>query len=241
MGVDAWRKLPRGDYFVVVLILIVIATVGFLESVGVGIVIAVVLFVVNYSRIDVVKHALSGASHPSNVDRPRRHRRLLRQEGDQTFILELQGFLFFGTANNLFQRVRQRAADRDLVPLRYVVLDFRLVSGLDSSAVLSFVKMKQLADAMGLTLVLAHLSPTIREQLEKGGFGEESERLRAFSELDRGVEWCEDRGSWGPTALPSPKSRRRSPSSSRSSSPKRPTSTPSYPFSCRRKPIPAII
>ncbi|MCP3957466.1 MAG: SLC26A/SulP transporter family protein [bacterium] len=188
---DAAFKLPRSDYFVVLLILVVIGTVGYLESVGVGIVIAVVLFVVNYSRIDVVKHSLSGASHSSKVDRPRQHRRLLEREGDQQLILELQGFLFFGTADNLFQQVRRRTADAELAPLRFAVLDFRQVSGLDSSAVLSFVKMKQLAESQELTLVLADCSPEIREQLEKGGLVD-GERLRSFPELDRAVEWCED-------------------------------------------------
>ncbi len=189
---DAWFKLPRGDYFVVLLILVVIGTVGYLESVGVGIVIAVVLFVVNYSRIDVVKHALSGGDHPSNVERPRRHRRLLQREGDRQLILELQGFLFFGTADNLFQQVRRRVADDTLASLLYAVLDFRQVSGLDSSAVLSFVKLKQLARSQGFTLILAHCSEAIRRQLERGGLEEDGETIRSFEELDRAVEWCEN-------------------------------------------------
>ncbi len=189
---DAWFKLPRGDYFVVLMILLVIGTVGYLESVGVGIVIAVVLFVVNYSRIDVVKHALSGGDHPSNVDRPRRHRRLLQAEGDRQLILELQGFLFFGTADNLFQQVRRRTADAALDALRFAVLDFRQVSGLDSSAVLSFVKLKQLAQSQDFTLVLANCSGEIRRQLEKGGLTDDGETIRSFPELDRAVEWCEN-------------------------------------------------
>ncbi len=189
---DAYFKLPRGDYCVVLLILVVIGTVGYLESVGVGIVIAVVLFVVNYSRIDVVKHALSGGDHPSNVERPRRHRRLLQRRGDRQLILELQGFLFFGTADSLFQQVRRRAADDRRDPLRFAVLDFRQVSGLDSSAVLSFVKLKQLAESQQFTLVLAHCSAEIRRQLEKGGLADDGERVRNFPELDRAVEWCED-------------------------------------------------
>ncbi len=188
---DAWSRLPRGDYFVVLMILLVIGTVGYLESVGVGIVIAVVLFVVNYSRIDVVKHALSGGDHPSNVDRPPTHRQLLQRAGDRQLILELQGFLFFGTADNLFQQVRRRTAAPELDALSFAVLDFRQVSGLDSSAVLSFVKMKQLAESQGLVLVLAHCSEEIRRQLEKGGLADD-ERIRSFPELDRAVEWCEN-------------------------------------------------
>jgi len=38
--------------------------------------------------------------------------------------------------------------------LRYMVLDFRQVSGLDASAVLSFSKMKQLAQSKNFVLVL---------------------------------------------------------------------------------------
>ncbi|MFQ5350348.1 MAG: SulP family inorganic anion transporter [Thermoanaerobaculia bacterium] len=191
---DAWFKLPRLDYFVVLVILVVIGTVGFLESVGMGIVIAVVLFAVNYSRIDVVKHSLSGADHTSNVVRPRRQRRLLQEKGDRHFILRLQGFLFFGTANNLLERLRARLDDPDSEPVRYVVLDFRLVSGLDSSAVLSFVKMRQFAEARGFELIFTHLAPEIVQQLERGGFAiAEDDLVRTFPELDRGVEWCEDR------------------------------------------------
>ncbi len=45
---DAWFKLPKTDYFIVILILVVTATVGFLEGVGVGLAIALVLFAINY-------------------------------------------------------------------------------------------------------------------------------------------------------------------------------------------------
>ena len=191
---DAWFKLPRLDYFVVLVILVVIGTVGFLESVGMGIVIAVVLFAVNYSRIDVVKHTLSGAEHTSNVFRPRRQRHLLHEMGDRHFILGLQGFLFFGTANNLLERLRTRLDDPGSEPVRYVLLDFRLVTGLDSSAVLSFVKMRQLAEARGFRLVFTHLAPDIVQQLERGGFPVTGDDLvHTFPELDRGLEWCEDR------------------------------------------------
>ena len=83
---------------------------GFLESVGLGIAIAVILFVVNYSRIDVVKHSLSGATYKSNVQRPPKHSRALRVHGHELFILQLQGFVFFGTANQLVERLKTGSA-----------------------------------------------------------------------------------------------------------------------------------
>jgi SulP family sulfate permease len=131
---DAWFRMPRTDYLIVILILLVIAVRGFLDGVGLGLVIAVVLFVIKYSSVDVVKQALSGATSSSNVDRPVEHRRRLREKGEELFILRLQGYIFFGTAHNLYRRVRERANNHTLPKLHFVLLDFARVSGLDSSA-----------------------------------------------------------------------------------------------------------
>jgi SulP family sulfate permease len=191
--VDARKKLPRSDYLVVLLILVVIATVGYLESVGLGIVIAVVLFVVKYSRVDVVRHALSGAAQLSNVARPRRHREVLHELGQRVLILRLQGFIFFGTANGLVSRVRRRLQESELDALGYLILDFRPVTGIDSSAVLSFVKLTQLAEQHDFVVVFTQTTPTILHQLEQGGILADGARARTFSELDQGLEWCENR------------------------------------------------
>lgn len=190
---DAWFKLPRADYVVVLLIVGVVAVFGFLEGVGVGLLAAIALFVANYSRIDVVKHVLTGENRRSNVERPLLYRQLLRQKGQWLYILELQGYIFFGTANRLLDQVHRRVDDPELSSPRYVVLDFRLVSGLDSSAVLSFAKMKQLAQAKDFVLVFTQLASGIRRQMEKELFEDGADTVwRIFPDLDRGLEWCEN-------------------------------------------------
>ena len=105
----ASSNFSRLEYVVIVLILTVIATLGYLQGVGVGIVAAVVLFVVNYSRVSVTKHALSGAEQQSRFTRSPNQRRVLIEQGGKTFILQLQGFIFFGTANKLLEQVRGRS------------------------------------------------------------------------------------------------------------------------------------
>jgi SulP family sulfate permease len=190
---DSWFKLPITDYLILVLILIVINTIGFLEGVGLGLVLAVILFAVDYSRINVVKHTLTGATFHSNVSRPRLHQQLLRRKGDWLYILELQGFIFFGTAQKILDMIRQRIDNRDLPPLHFLVLDFRLVNGFDSSAVFGFAKMKQLTEARGLTLIFTHLSPKMQRQMKKEILQEGEKRsLQVFADLDHGIEWCED-------------------------------------------------
>ncbi|HSJ54926.1 MAG TPA: SulP family inorganic anion transporter [Anaerolineae bacterium] len=190
---DAWPRLSRLDYGIVVLILIVTATLGILEGVGLGLAVAVFLFVLEYSRVGAVHRALSASALRSNVDRPRQHDRLLREKGDWLFVLELQGYLFFGTAHGLLQRVRDRLARPDRPAPHYVVLDFRRVSGIDVSAVLSFSRMAQLARSRNLTLVLTDLSPTLQGRLERELLQEDGPASwHVFPDLDHGLEWCED-------------------------------------------------
>ncbi len=189
----AWFKFPRLDYALILIILVSIAFWGFLNGVGIGIVIACALFIFSYSRHQVIRHAFSGTTHLSNVCRSFPEQRLLRQQGDQIHILLLQGYLFFGTATTLHEQVCQRLQDVTLPQIRFVVLDFRLVSGLDSSAVLSFIKMRQFVQQRA-RLVLTHLDSTILQQLQQGGcILPKNEVIQIFSDLDRGIEWCEDR------------------------------------------------
>jgi SulP family sulfate permease len=191
--VDAWKTLPHTDYVLVLVILVIVAGVGFLQGVGAGVVIAVILFAVNYSRVEFVKDTLTGLSYRSNMERPIEHRQLLDEQGGQIHVLRLQGFLFFGTAQNLLNRIRERIHDPKKPRLHFLVLDFHRVASLDSSAVLGFTRIYQLAEANHIHLVLTELKPLIQTRLAQGGLVEgEDEFLRIFTHLDYGMEWCEN-------------------------------------------------
>lgn len=189
--VKSRQKLPLGDYLVIVLIFIVAGAIGFLEAVGVGILASSVLFLVNYSRLGVVRHQLSGADYHSNVARSESEMKILRGSGDCILLLKLNGYVFFGTANNVVEVVQGRCSNPDR-PLRFIVLDFDAVTGVDSSAALSLTKLHQLCLQNGWTLALTGLSQTIRDRLQACGFDLANlQRARMFPELDRGLEWCE--------------------------------------------------
>ncbi len=195
---QAWFKFPRLDFLIIVIILVIIALRGFLEGLVVGLAAAVALFVVNYSRSSVIRHTLSGADFRSRVKRGPDQHAILEAQGEQLYILELQGFIFFGTANTLYEQVKKRLGDMISPPAHFVVLDFARVTGLDSTGLLSFGKLLTLTREQAITLVLTGLPDigvhpaTIRQQLTRGGFIEQPHVLRFFPDLDRGVEWCED-------------------------------------------------
>jgi SulP family sulfate permease len=103
---DAYRNLPLSDYALVVLILIIVATSGFLPGVIIGSLIACLFFVVKYSNIEVVKQELSGDRRFSVFERSFEHQQALSMNGSQLLVFVLQGYLFFGTAETLFSRIR---------------------------------------------------------------------------------------------------------------------------------------
>ncbi|HEX6269951.1 MAG TPA: SulP family inorganic anion transporter [Anaerolineales bacterium] len=190
---DAWFQLPRLDYMLVWVILIVVGGVGFLQGVSVGIAIAIVLFVVNYSRIDIIKDSLTGETYQSNTERPIEHRQLIKRLGQQIQILRLHGYVFFGTSQGLVKRINDRLKETDGQRLRYLILDFQHVTALDSSAAFSFVRLKQIADVHKFHLVLSDLDPETKTTLMRAGLNEEDAWIHFFPSMDYGMEWCESK------------------------------------------------
>jgi sulfate permease, SulP family len=185
---EGWFKLSRLDYAVMLLITATVVLVGFIQGVIVGLVAATILFVLKYSQINVIRYAVSGLNYVSRLRRSPTQERLLRQDGNQIYVLQLQGFIFFGTAHTLLKQIRQQLSDREAT-VRFLVLDFRLVNGLDSSAVLSFLKLSQLLQQRSLTLVFTNLSPSILNQFRHEGL---LFHAQVFPTLDEGMVWCEN-------------------------------------------------
>lgn len=191
---EAWFRLSRAEYGLVILVLVIIAGFGFLPGVAVGLLVAIGLFVVNYSQVNVIKRAFSGNHFRSTVMRSAPDDQLLEEHGGQVFILQLQGFIFFGTAYNLLHTIQQRLEQPDQPRPRFALLDFRLVTGLDASTVLVFSRLKQLAQSHDLTLVFAHLDAASKAQLAREVFTDQDHELwQVVSDLDHGLEWCEAR------------------------------------------------
>jgi SulP family sulfate permease len=166
----------------------VIVGKGFLPGVVVGLVLAVVLFAVSYGRIELVREVAFGETYHSNVDRPPAQRAALRQMGDRVEILRVNGFVFFGSANGLLERIRKRV---EASAPRFLVIDLRRVTGVDSSAVVSFVKVVHLATSAGSEVVFTGASDQVRRQLARGGVLP-TDVVRFETDLDRGLQWCEE-------------------------------------------------
>ena len=188
--VDVRRSLPVGEYLIVVAIVVAIATKGLLPGLVVGLILAVVLFTVNYGRTELVHEVAFGSTYHSNVHRPPGERVALEDLADRVQILRVGGFVFFGTSSGLLERIRRRV---EAGSLRFLLVDLRRVTGMDASAVLSFRKVAQLAEASGFELVFADVPDRVEGQLRRGGVIASDGIVRFEPDLDRGLQWCEDR------------------------------------------------
>ncbi|WP_433989364.1 hypothetical protein SuNHUV7_39220 (plasmid) [Pseudoseohaeicola sp. NH-UV-7] len=190
--VKSWSSLRRGDVAIIFVILFVVEFIGFLEGVATGVAAAVVLFVISYSKINVVRLAIEGSNFSSAVDRPEDQRNALTTEGKKILYLKLHGFIFFASSIRLYEEVAGALSKQEAAP-EFVILDFQQVSGLDTSAVHGLVKIKKKALEVGTQLALAHVSEEIDRRLHEEKFLDGDAVIEPiFKDADSALEWCED-------------------------------------------------
>jgi sulfate permease, SulP family len=187
---QAWFKFSRIDFAVVVIILITLAVRGVLAGVIAGLLLAVVTFVLSYSRVSVIKFAFTGREYHSRVARAPHELDVLQAYGDELYMMRLEGFIFFGTANGIFEELRQRVKSTSEV--RYCVFDFSKISGIDATGMLSFARMIQWSQEPGITLVMCGLSEKLQKQFVREDAAIQGGMLRFFADVDHGLEWCEN-------------------------------------------------
>lgn len=187
------HRLPAGEWLIVAFIVAVVAWSGFVTGLLAGLLVSVALFVYSYSRLPVVRLSTSGRKQHSSLDRPPAARRWLIDEGDSIEIVVLQGYLFFGTADQVVTHVRWRLSVDDRKPLRFLVLDMRHVGGIDSAAATGFLKIRNLAELTGFAVLLTQPSHTVRTRLELAGLDFGPNRpLRLARDVEHALEFCED-------------------------------------------------
>jgi len=193
LALDRWPKLPLADRGILLLVLLSLIWLGFVQGIVIGLIAGLAVFAFNYARIDVVRAAGSGARYASNVLRPPAQRRLLVDHGEAIQVIRLQGYLFFGSAHGVLERVSARLTLPGKTPIRYLVLDLERVDGVDSSTVFSFIRLIERADQRGVTILWAAVPETVAAALRSAGLDlDRRTRPQLFLDLDHALEYVED-------------------------------------------------
>ena len=191
--VDTRQKMPLSEWLVVAGILLTVALVGFMEGLALGLLVSSALFIFKYSLLPVVRFRATGVEQRSSVDRSPTAIKYLSEHGDAIEIIQLQGYIFFGTADRIVNLVRRRLAATDKPALQFVVLDFQNVSGADSAAIACFMKIARLAEDNNVNVSLTRVAAELRHSLTLAGIElGENQLINVLHDIDRALEMAEE-------------------------------------------------
>ncbi|KAJ6089739.1 hypothetical protein N7467_004955 [Penicillium canescens] len=194
--VDTWGKLTRLEYLTVVIIVVTMGTWDFVAGIFVGIILACVNFVVQTSRKSAIRATFSGETAGSTVRRPPIQQQFLHEAGQQTLIIKLGGYLFFGTIVNVENTMRglieEEAFDRR--PIRFLILDFSRVYGLDFSAAEAFTRINRILKKRNVQTAISGLNVEgdVGKSLQNVGLFEPESGVPIFEDLNSALEFCEN-------------------------------------------------
>lgn len=186
--VNTYRRFSLREWCVVVLIVMVVAFSGFLQAIGAGFLVATVLFAWSYAHVPVIRNTATLATLPSSIERSPEDMALISARGAAIKIIQLQGFLFFGTAERLMAPLREAMAQRGS-GTDAVVLDLSHVTSLDSASAAAVMRLVAAAGRARLDLLLCGIRPSVQQALERAGM--EHRKIQHFSSLDQALEHVE--------------------------------------------------
>jgi len=154
-----------------------------------GLVIAIGFFLVRMSR-SIVRRSRRAHTLRSRHVRDPRSMELLAEHGAAIVIVELEGAMFFGTAEQLIAHV-----DKELEqPTMVLILDFRRVTEVDITGARILTQLAGQVSRKGALLALSSLSgpAQIGRTLLDMGVIETLGVERSFPDRDHALEWAED-------------------------------------------------
>ena len=182
------------DFVVIVAVVGTALTVSLIAASGVGIVLAVLLFIREQIGGSIVRRKLLGNQTFSKRIRTHEEMEILTAHGDRAAIIELQGSLFFGTADQLYLSMEPELKTRD-----FLILDMRRIQTVDVTAAHLLEQVKDMLAERNGFLIFSAIPQTLpsgrdmKQYFDQVGLIRQDSPVRVFSSLDDALEWVEDR------------------------------------------------
>ncbi|EMD01070.1 hypothetical protein BAUCODRAFT_61543 [Baudoinia panamericana UAMH 10762] len=199
--VATYGRLDRLEYITILVIALVMGVYDFVVGIGIGIGLACLVYVVQTSRKTVIRAEFTGVVAESTVRRHPRQRNYLHRVGHQIRVVKLGGYLFFGSIVKVEKKVRALIDAEAFAqsPIRYLVLDFTHVTGIDFSAAEAFGRMNRILHRREVTMALAGvtLGSDVGKSLQMVGLFVDSEEPpvpapKVYEDLNSALEACEN-------------------------------------------------
>jgi MFS superfamily sulfate permease-like transporter/CRP-like cAMP-binding protein len=183
----AWSSIFV-DLFVIGLVMGIALAGEVVLAVGIGVAIAVVVFTMRMSR-GVIRSMRYGDEVQSRRERNSAHTALLAKHGRRILAIELEGPLFFASAEALHNCMDTAIAAQ----VRYLILDMSRVNEVDSTGAHILVQGSERLRSAGIHLLISGQDerPNTAVLLRHHGVVASSPE-HSLPDLDRALEWCEN-------------------------------------------------
>lgn len=183
-----WKAMAL-DLLVVVLVATVTIGYNLVAGVAVGVAVAVLFFLLRMSK-SVIRRTYRADVVRSRRTRDPRLMELLSMEGRKIVAFELEGPIFFGTAEYLAAQV-ETALQQET---SYVLLDLKRVNELDSTGARVIQQIHGKLAREGKRLLVSHAQDNalLWNVLEDMGVAAALARHALFLDTDAALEWAED-------------------------------------------------
>ena len=167
-------------------------TVGLIAASGLGVGLAILLFIREQIHSTTVRKKSCGNQLFSKHFRTNSERQILQRDGQHTVIYELQGSLFFGTTDQLYL-----AIEPEIDRARYVLLDFFRVQSIDITAAHMIERIRNRLAENKTTLVLSRLPERLPSGRDLRSYMDHLElthdgSTQIVNEMSDGLEWIEN-------------------------------------------------
>lgn len=182
------------DFLIIAAVALTAISVSLIAATGVGVVLAIALYITQQIGASVMYRHLDGLEVKSKLVRNREEEEILQKYGGQFSIYELHGSLFFGTANQLYSMLHE-----DLKEKKYIILDMQRVQTVDLTAAHILFQIKDILHERNGYLILSHLPhklPTgddLESYFNEVGLLKHLSPIKLFDDLDDAIEWTENK------------------------------------------------
>jgi SulP family sulfate permease len=189
-----YTPATRLDFLVILSVILVAIFGNLIAASGVGVALAILLFIREQTRSSVVRKRTEGAAifarrhnGPGSLAWP-------DSKANDSVVFELQGSLFFGTASQL-----HAALEPEIASHKYVILSMRRVQSLDVTATHVLEQIKDQLEKNDGYLVFCDIPKDLPSGLKMKRFLKDTGVVRptnkafAFRQLEDALKWVESR------------------------------------------------
>lgn len=178
------------DLTIILFVTVAAVAINIVFAVLIGVTVTVLFFLLRMSK-SVVRRTYRCDSVHSRKSRDEKLMAVLCRHGGEILVYELEGPLFFGTAENLANQVDTAVKTRT----SYIVFDLRRVNDIDSTGAKILLQAHDRLAKDGKYLLLSAIEERthVADILKDMGVTAALTRSRLFHDTDRAIEWAEDR------------------------------------------------